>query len=161
MAESDSSEERKAKRREAQRRYYQTEKGKAQRKAKDRERNQLPHRKAQRREYEKRKAKWLHLTAEEKRQANERSRRYAQTPKGKAMIARVGRAGRDALRLQTLIAYGGDPPTCMCECGCRESKIVYLDLDHVNNDGAEHKKRVLGKKTCGAHVLYRYLRDRG
>lgn len=41
--------------------------------------------------------------------------------------------------LEALKAYGG--PTCVC---CGESNIFFLTLDHVNNDGAEHRRRTKG-----------------
>lgn len=47
-------------------------------------------------------------------------------------------------------------PVCAC---CGESEVVFLTLDHVNNDGAEHR-RTLGAKpnsTTGTDVVYRWL----
>ena len=40
------------------------------------------------------------------------------------------------LRLEALIAYGG---RCVC---CGELRMEFLSLDHVNNDGAKHRKEV-------------------
>lgn len=44
-------------------------------------------------------------------------------------------------RLIVLIYYGGDPPKCAC---CGESHTEFLTIDHINNDGAEHRKRIGG-----------------
>jgi len=40
------------------------------------------------------------------------------------------------LKHDTIIAYGG-----RCAC-CGESEPAFLDIDHINNDGAEHRKEV-------------------
>lgn len=41
---------------------------------------------------------------------------------------------RDAIRDEVLVAYGGK---CVC---CGEAERVFLAIDHVNNDGAAHRK---------------------
>jgi hypothetical protein len=43
------------------------------------------------------------------------------------------------LRYEVIMAYGGK---CMCPGGCDESRIQFLTFDHVNNDGAEHRRTV-------------------
>ena len=48
---------------------------------------------------------------------------------------------RNYNRRQRLIAlqkYGGTPPKCAC---CKESEIKFLAIDHINNDGAEHRRK--------------------
>lgn len=42
--------------------------------------------------------------------------------------------------LEALSHYGG--PVCKC---CGEDNIFFLTLDHVNNDGAEHRRETGGK----------------
>jgi hypothetical protein len=44
-------------------------------------------------------------------------------------------------------AYGGK-----CEC-CGETTFEFLTIDHINNDGAEHRRRIGGKGT----KIYKYL----
>ena len=39
-------------------------------------------------------------------------------------------------RNKVLIAYGNK-----CNC-CGEKNIKFLTIDHINNDGAEHKKKI-------------------
>jgi hypothetical protein len=51
-----------------------------------------------------------------------------------------------------LKAYGGDPPKCEC---CGEANIGFLTLDHVNNDGHEHRK------SAGEYTLFTWLARRG
>lgn len=52
---------------------------------------------------------------------------------------------REALRLRVLQHYSSETPSCAC---CQEKNIEFLCLDHINNDGAEHRKE-LKKKTEG------------
>jgi hypothetical protein len=65
---------------------------------------------------------------------------------------------RQAVRVQELKdivfeAYGG----YRCSC-CGESTHEFLQLDHVNNDGAEHRKSVFGgRKTGSGRTLYLWI----
>lgn len=52
---------------------------------------------------------------------------------------------RDRLRKQVIDAYGGK-----CAC-CGESNPAFLSVDHINNDGAEHRRSV--------RHLYTWLRQ--
>jgi hypothetical protein len=47
---------------------------------------------------------------------------------------------RDKLRLQVLSHYS---PELKCQC-CGESHVEFLTIDHINNDGAEHKREIGG-----------------
>jgi hypothetical protein len=40
-------------------------------------------------------------------------------------------------RMEALIKYGGDIPCCAC---CGDSHYEFLTIDHINNDGASHRK---------------------
>lgn len=51
-------------------------------------------------------------------------------------------------KLKVLEAYGGKPPRCAC---CGETRIPFLTVDHINNDGSAHRKQ-LGNKQ-----IYRWL----
>lgn len=55
-----------------------------------------------------------------------------------------------SLRQETLAAYGGK-----CAC-CGEKKLEVLTIDHVNNDGAKHRRQV-----GAGSVLYAWLRKNG
>lgn len=56
------------------------------------------------------------------------------------------------LKAEMVAAYGG-----RCEC-CGEAEITFLTLEHVNRDGADHKRR-LG--TNGGHAIWLDLKKRG
>jgi len=62
----------------------------------------------------------------------------------------IGHRRRQALKIAVLEAYGG--PVCAC---CGEMDMRFLTIDHVNNDGAQHKK-VIGKGS-----LYAWLKKNG
>jgi len=60
---------------------------------------------------------------------------------------------RQRRRLTILTHYGGDPPHCEC---CGESNIEFLTIDHINNDGAEHRKEI-----GGSAALPKWIIDNG
>lgn len=55
------------------------------------------------------------------------------------------------LRLEVLAAYGGK-----CQC-CNESNAIFLTIDHTNNDGATHRKKIGG----GGGQIYWWLKQNG
>lgn len=81
----------------------------------------------------------------------ERSRKWkAAYPTNKAKIAAYNKAAHTKMRLEILARYGGQ-----CAC-CGESEPTFLAIDHVHNDGAQHRRK-LGIK--GGMALYRWIRD--
>lgn len=59
------------------------------------------------------------------------------------------------LRLLALIAYSSNPPTCAC---CDEDIIEFLTIDHIDGNGAEHRRSLSkGRKSCGK-TIYSWLR---
>lgn len=52
---------------------------------------------------------------------------------------------------QAIKAYGG----YKCSC-CGETEPLFLALDHINNDGKDHRKKI---GTMGGAKLYKWLRD--
>ena len=57
---------------------------------------------------------------------------------------------RIAIRDEMIKVYGGK-----CEC-CGENEPQFLTIDHINNDGAEHRKKI------GSGInLYRNLKNQG
>lgn len=57
-------------------------------------------------------------------------------------------------KLAAIKHYGGK-----CKC-CGESRYIFLTLDHINNDGAAHRK-FLRLKGTGSHNPYVWLRQNG
>lgn len=55
------------------------------------------------------------------------------------------------LKLMVLSHYGGNPPKCAC---CGEAETIFLTIDHINDDGAKHRKRIKSKAGYG---FYRWL----
>ncbi len=56
------------------------------------------------------------------------------------------------LRQEILNAYGRK-----CAC-CGEKEVLFLELDHVNNDGKAHRAKL---KSNGSKKTYRDLKERG
>jgi len=61
-------------------------------------------------------------------------------------------AGKN-IRMEVLRHYS-DPPECSC---CGETEYLFLHIDHINGDGAEHRKlmsKEFGRKQGGNDLLY-------
>lgn len=54
---------------------------------------------------------------------------------------------------QVFAAYGG----YKCNC-CGETTKEFLMLDHVNNDGAAHRREIFGRSTGAGRVLYTWIK---
>jgi hypothetical protein len=63
---------------------------------------------------------------------------------------------RDRLRDLVFAAYGGY--CCVC---CGETEPLFLHIDHINNDGARHRREILGGKKSSGQSVYRWLRVNG
>lgn len=92
---------------------------------------------------------------------NKKRREYFQTHKNESLkkckeyrdnhkeeIKIVYQQKHQKLRLLCIVHYGDDPPKCAC---CGESNIKFLTIDHINNDGAEHRNEI------GRSKLYSWL----
>ena len=60
-------------------------------------------------------------------------------------------------KLDAMKAYGG-----ACSC-CQETELMFLAIDHVHNDGAEHRREVFGStristRRGSSSAMYRWLR---
>ena len=76
-----------------------------------------------------------------------------QHPRDRAKVNAQATLARRLVRLEALVAYGGNPPKCTC---CGEAELAFLAIDHINNDGAKWRKKGLRGNT-----LYYYLRHNG
>lgn len=60
------------------------------------------------------------------------------------------------LRMQVITAYGSK---CMC---CGESNPFFLSIDHIENNGAEHRQAIgLDRRKGTGFTFYSWLRQRG
>jgi hypothetical protein len=59
------------------------------------------------------------------------------------------------VKLEALDQYGK-----VCQC-CGESRIEFLVLDHINGDGAEHRRSLNSNKSCTGYAFYLWLRKNG
>jgi hypothetical protein len=53
------------------------------------------------------------------------------------------RLRRIKIRNQVLLHYSHDTMKCVC-LGCPETRREFLTIDHINNDGAAHRKEIGG-----------------
>lgn len=58
---------------------------------------------------------------------------------------------RKKLKERVFKEYGG----AICRC-CGEDNLYFLTIDHINNDGAEERKKLFGKSTTGLN-FYEWL----
>lgn len=62
---------------------------------------------------------------------------------------------RFEIKSAAFAAYGG----AVCRC-CGETTMEFLSIDHINNNGAAHRKTLSKSYQCGGG-FYRWLRDHG
>lgn len=75
---------------------------------------------------------------------------------GAARVA-SGRRSEAKARDEIYLRYGG--PRCVC---CGETELLFLTLDHVDNDGGSHRREIVGKNGgCSYRQLRSSLRRRG
>lgn len=55
----------------------------------------------------------------------------------------AGKRWRDRLRAEVIQTYGG-----ICKC-CGEDEPIFLTIDHINNDGADHRRALVGRNQGG------------
>lgn len=56
------------------------------------------------------------------------------------------------LKRKVVTAYGS---ICIC---CKETDLGFLTIDHINSDGASHRRKLYGKNTCGKR-FYKWIVD--
>ncbi len=77
-------------------------------------------------------------------------KRWKSGAHGRMSSALQHRRAGYAIKIEAMTVYAGGDLRCHCECGCREANHIYLDLDHVNDDGAAHRRSLFGKPNhCG------------
>lgn len=91
----------------------------------------------------------------EKRPAYTKKYRANNKEKYEESSRRVQVNRRIRLKEMVMAVYGGG----QCAC-CGETEISFLTLDHINNDGAEHRKEAKGGGRGGAG-FYSKLKQQG
>jgi hypothetical protein len=83
-------------------------------------------------------AKHREWVGEHRDQLNEYNREYLRnaTEDQKAHHRKMARERLQRVRYEVIAAYGG-----FCAC-CGETEIRFLQMDHINNDGAAHRKEI-------------------
>jgi hypothetical protein len=61
-------------------------------------------------------------------------------------------------RIDVLEHYSKGVPHCEC---CGENHLEFLSIDHINNDGAEHRRKLANNKTGNFGRIYYWLRNNG
>lgn len=59
---------------------------------------------------------------------------------------------RAQMKALVFAAYGG----YKCAC-CGETEQLFLSIDHMNNDGADFRRMIAGKRTAAGYPTYRWL----
>lgn len=67
-----------------------------------------------------------------------------------------GRARTARAREKAFAAYGGYK--CVC---CGETEPMFMSLDHIENDGADFRRKIKGKRTTAGYPTYKWLADNG
>jgi len=66
------------------------------------------------------------------------------------------RIKRASVRDAAFAAYGGYK--CVC---CGETEPLFMTLDHIDNDGADFRRKVYGKRTAAGYHTYLWLAKNG
>jgi len=74
---------------------------------------------------------------ENKKRIKEKQATYRQENKQKRNT--YNKQWRDNLVLTALMYYSGGKMECVC---CREKEVKFLTIDHINNDGGAHRKKL-------------------
>jgi hypothetical protein len=75
--------------------------------------------------------------------------------KNREKINLYAQIARHKLKKEIFEYYGNK-----CAC-CDESTLVFLSLDHKNNDGASHRRRLSGTNAGFSHEVYKDVRRQG
>lgn len=60
---------------------------------------------------------------------------------------------KDELKLKIFNHYSNNDIKCIC---CNERNLMFLTIDHINNDGAKHRKQI--REETG-NTFYLWLKD--
>ena len=73
-------------------------------------------------------------------------------------LREIKNKSQNQIRLQMKFAvlefYGGKPPKCAC---CSEKNILFLTIDHKNNDGNKHRRELSGGENRNSVNMYLWI----
>ena len=77
--------------------------------------------------------------------------------RNKDVVNASSRRARLRRKTAAMDAYGGK-----CAC-CGEDNLIFLTIDHINNNGIEHRKAIMpnAPHSASGDVTYRWLKDNG
>jgi len=75
------------------------------------------------------------------------------TDQVKASVSRAAKKYRRSLKLEAIEVYGG-----RCQC-CGEDELAFMTLDHVENNGAEHRRELKELGVKGSAAFYKWLKN--
>lgn len=72
-----------------------------------------------------------------------------------ARVNKNKRKERENLKMEVLGRYSGNK-ICCAICGFDDTRA--LQIDHIDNNGAEERREVLGNRLCAGTTFYRWVR---
>ena len=76
--------------------------------------------------------------------------KYQRSEKGKAVMCKISERNRKRVKKEVIDHYGGK---CVC---CGETELLFLTIDHINNNGAEQRLKN-GLKGGSSDKSYRWI----
>jgi len=97
------------------------------------------------------------LQSEAGKEYQERHKEYAKEwrKKNKAKFNQTQQKNYVQLKIDVLTHYSGGIPKCKC---CGERGIPFLTIDHINGDGAKHRREIDPEKKMGGNGFYYWLK---
>jgi hypothetical protein len=68
-----------------------------------------------------------------------------------------GTKAKNKLKSEVFSVYSCGEPKCK---SCNESELGVLTIDHVNGEGAEHRRELFGNNTGGGYKMYQWLKKK-
>lgn len=75
--------------------------------------------------------------------------------KNREHVREENRKERERLKMEVLGRYSSNK-ICCAYCGFEDTRA--LQIDHIDNNGAEERREKLGNRTCAGTTFYRWIR---
>lgn len=79
------------------------------------------------------------------------------SPSGSKRKQLYGLRARRKSKTNALVAYSGQNPTCSCH-GCNEHRWEFLTIDHIDGNGAAHRRSLSSTRKVSGREFYVWLR---